>query len=118
MRVQRLLRISWIVSQSNVEVQNILFEKLEKVGNYLNKWISERLSQRNASSNNGLLMNAYQLAEKLSEIPGPGTAIPMSKDLVSLPEINDLSGLSSAVRRLEKSIRLPSARISAIEVEG
>lgn len=117
-RVQRLLRISWIVSQSNIEVQNILFEKLEKVGNYLNKWISERLSQRNASSNKGLLMNAYQLAEKLSEIPGPGTAIPMSKDLVSLPEINDLSGLSSAVRRLEKSIRLPSARISVIEVEG
>ncbi len=117
-RVQRLLRISWIVSRSDIDVQDILFEKLERLGRYLNKWVSERLSQRNASSKNGLLMNAYQLAEKLSEIPGPGTAIPMSEDLVSLPEINDLSGLSSSIRQLEKSIRLPSARISVIEVEA
>ncbi|MEE2811817.1 MAG: hypothetical protein VX627_02165 [Candidatus Thermoplasmatota archaeon] len=114
-RVQRLLRLSWIVSQSNMETQNALFGRLESLARQLKNWVAERLSQRNASSNSGFLQNAYQLAEKLSEIPGPGVAIPLDQDLIALPETDDVHGLSNAIGRLEKAIRLPSARISTPE---
>jgi len=114
-RVQRLLRLSWIVSKSKMETQNALFGRLESLARQLKNWIAERLSQRNASSNCGFLENAYRLAEKLSEIPGPGVAIPLDKDLTALPEIDDDGGLSNAIGRLEKAVRLPSARISTPE---
>ncbi|MDP6889385.1 MAG: hypothetical protein QF454_05080 [Candidatus Thalassarchaeaceae archaeon] len=114
-RVQRLLRLSWIVSKSNMDMQNILFGRLEAIARLLKNWIAERLSQRNASSNSGFLENAYQLAEKLSEIPGPGVAIPLDRDLTILPEIDDRDGLANAIARLERAVRLPSARISTPE---
>ena len=77
--------------------------------------LAERLSRRHASSGNGLLVDARELGSRLADIPGPGAVMPLVEDVFTLPEPTDLDGLSAAIRRLEKSVMLPSATIKISE---
>ena len=41
--------------------------------------------------------------------------MPLAEDVFTLPEPTDLDGLSAAIRRLEKSVMLPSATMKISE---
>ncbi|MEE2747375.1 MAG: hypothetical protein VX473_02780 [Candidatus Thermoplasmatota archaeon] len=114
-RVQRLARIAILLEKGNTGEHRSLQERLPAIARKLETWTSERLSRRHASSGNGLLNDARALGERLADIPGPGAAMPLEKDLFSLPDMNDLEGLSSAIKRLERSVMLPSAMMQTAE---
>ena len=48
-------------------------------------------------------------------IPGPGAAMPLGLDQFNLPNTQDLEGLTIAIKRLEKSVVLPSAMMQTPE---
>ena len=110
-RVQRLARIAMILEQGNSGPHRALQNRLPAIAKKLESWTAERLSRRHASSGQGLLNDARALGERLADIPGPGAAMPLEKDRFELPDLQDLEGLTTAIKRLEKSVMLPSAMI-------
>ncbi|MBJ03135.1 MAG: hypothetical protein CMB65_00320 [Euryarchaeota archaeon] len=111
-RVQRLVRLAFVLDKGQ---QDDLLGRLPKIAKRLEEWTAERLSRRNASSGNGLLIDAKELGLRLEDIPGPGAAMPLSKDDYPLPDSNDYEGLKIAVDRLERAVKLPSAMIQMPE---
>ena len=59
--------------------------------------------------------DARALGERLADIPGPGAAMPLEQDNFKLPDVDDLDGLKLIIKRLEKSVMLPSASIQVPE---
>ena len=114
-RVQRLARIASLLEQGGTKDHHVLQERLPRIANKLEEWTAERLSRRHASSGNGLLVDARELGSRLADIPGPGAVMPLVEDVFTLPEPTDLDGLSAAIRRLEKSVMLPSATMKISE---
>ena len=114
-RVQRLARIAILLEQGGSSAHSALQERLPRIAKKLEKWTAERLSRRHASSGNGLLDDAGALGKRLAEIPGPGAAMPLVEDVFTLPEPTDLDGLATAIRRLERSVMLPSATMKISE---
>ncbi|HJM68303.1 MAG TPA: hypothetical protein QF716_05455, partial [Candidatus Thalassarchaeaceae archaeon] len=108
-RVQRLARLAILLEDGNSGSHRALQGRLANIAKKLEEWTAERLSRRHATSGNGLLNDARALGERLADIPGPGAAIPLEKDLFLLPDSGDLEALTSAIKRLEKSVMLPSA---------
>ena len=108
-RVQRLARLAILLEDGNSGPHRALQGRLANIAKKLEEWTAERLSRRHATSGNGLLNDARALGERLADIPGPGAAIPLEKDLFLLPDSGDLEALTSAIKRLEKSVMLPSA---------
>ena len=111
-RVQRLVRLAFVLEKGQ---QDDLLGRLPKIAKRLEEWTAERLSRRNASSGNGLLIDAKELGLRLEDIPGPGAAMPLSKDDYPLPDSNDYEMLKIAVDRLERAVKLPSAMIQMPE---
>ena len=107
-RVQRLVRLALILEKGGA---NELLDRLPKIAKRLEKWTTERLSGRNASSGKGLLIDAKHLGIRLSDIPGPGAALPLAEDVYPLPNASDLQGLEDAINRLERAVMLPSAMV-------
>ena len=89
--------------------------RLPGIAKKLENWTAERLSRRHASSGQGLLKDAKELGERLADIPGPGAAMPLGLDRFKLPNTHDLEGLTTAIKRLEKSVVLPSAMMQMPE---
>jgi hypothetical protein len=114
-RVQRLARIAVLLEQGGSAEHQALIEQLQPLARRLTEWTAERLSRRHASSGRGLLLDAKTLGERLADIPGPGAAIPLKVDLCELPDVADTAGLASAIRNLDRAVRLPSARMQAPE---
>ncbi|MFL2947076.1 MAG: hypothetical protein ACJZ4J_02765, partial [Candidatus Poseidoniales archaeon] len=114
-RVQRLARIAMILEQGDSGAHRALQGRLPAIAKKLESWTAERLSRRHASSGQGLLKDAKALGERLADIPGPGAAMPLEMDRFELPGSQDLEGLTSAIKRLEKSVILPSAMIQIPE---
>ena len=114
-RVQRLARIAILLEQGGSSAHSALQGRLPRIAKKLEEWTAERLSRRHASSGNGLLDDARALGRRLADIPGPGAAMPLVEDVFTLPEPTDLDGLSAAIRRLEKSVMLPSATMKISE---
>ncbi len=110
-RVQRLARIAMILEQGDSGPHRALQNRLPAIAKKLESWTAERLSRRHASSGHGLLKDAKALGERLADIPGPGAAMPLEMDLFELPDTQDLEGLTAVIKRLEKSVMLPSAMI-------
>ena len=108
-RVQRLARLAILLEDGNSGPHRALQGRLPQIAKKLETWTAERLSRRHATSGNGLLNDARALGERLADIPGPGAAIPLEKDSFLLPDSGDLEGLTQAIKRLEKSVMLPSA---------
>ena len=114
-RVQRLARIAMILEVGNSAPHRALQARLPNIAKKLESWTAERLSRRHASSGQGLLKDAKALGERLADIPGPGAAIPLELDQYKLPDKQDLEGLTVAIKRLEKSVMLPSAMMQTPE---
>ena len=114
-RVQRLARIAMILEEGGSGPHRALQGRLPAIAKKLESWTAERLSRRYASSGNGLLKDAKALGERLADIPGPGAAMPLHLDRFELPDAHDLEGLTAAIKRLEKSVTLPSALIQIRE---
>ena len=114
-RVQRLARIAMILERGDSGAHRALQGRLPAIAKKLESWTAERLSRRHASSGQGLLKDAKALGERLADIPGPGAAMPLELDRFELPDSQDLEGLTSAIKRLEKSVMLPSAMIPTAE---
>ena len=114
-RVQRLARIAMILERGDSAPHRALQGRLPAIAKKLESWTAERLSRRHASSGNGLLNDARALGERLADIPGPGAAMPLDLDQFELPDTHDLEGLTAAIKRLEKSVILPSAMIQMSE---
>ena len=114
-RVQRLARIAAILEQGDSGPHRALQARLPGIVEKLENWTAERLSRRHASSGQGLLKDAKSLGERLADIPGPGAAMPLEMDQFKLPGAQDLEGLTAAIKRLEKSVMLPSAMIQIPE---
>ena len=114
-RVQRLARIAMILERGDSGAHRALRGRLPAIAKKLESWTAERLSRRHASSGQGLLRDAKALGERLADIPGPGAAMPLEMDRFELPDSQDLEGLTSAIKRLEKSVILPSAMIQIPE---
>ena len=114
-RIQRLARIAILLEDGGSGPHRALHGRLVQIAKKLETWTAERLSRRHASSGNGLLKDAKELGERLADIPGPGAAMPLEKDVFSLPNSNDLEGLTKAIIRLEKSVMLPSAMMKMPE---
>ena len=114
-RVQRLARIAIILERGNSGPHRALQARLPGIAKKLENWTAERLSRRHASSGQGLLKDAKELGERLADIPGPGAAMPLGLDRFKLPNTHDLEGLTTAIKRLEKSVVLPSAMMQMPE---
>jgi len=114
-RVQRIARIANILVNRDSTEHLALFADLRPIAKKLESWTAERLSRRHASSGNGLLNDARALGERLADIPGPGAAMPLEQDNFKLPDVDDLDGLKLIIKRLEKSVMLPSASIQVPE---
>ena len=114
-RVQRMARIANILISAESKEHHALFADLRPIAKKLESWTAERLSRRHASSGNGLLNDARALGERLADIPGPGAAMPLQEDKFKLPDVDDLEGLESIIKRLGKSVILPSASIQIPE---
>ena len=114
-RVQRLARIAILLEQGGSSAHSALQGRLPRIAKKLEEWTAERLSRRHASSGNGLLDDARALGKRLADIPGPGAAMPLVEDVFTLPEPTDLDGLATAIRRLERSVMLPSATMKISE---
>ncbi len=110
-RVQRLARIAILLENGNSAPHRALQERLPAIAKKLEIWTAERLSRRHASSGNGLLNDAKSLGGRLADIPGPGVAMPLGNDEFPLPNVDDLEGLTLAIKRLERTVMLPSALI-------
>ena len=114
-RIQRLGRIAIILERGNTGPHRALQARLPSIAKKLEDWTAERLSRRHAASGQGLLMDAKALGERLADIPGPGAAMPLDLDRFKLPDTQDLEGLTAAIKRLEKSVMLPSAMVQMPE---
>ena len=114
-RVQRLARIAVILERGSSGPHRALQSRLPGIVKKLENWTAERLSRRHTSSGQGLLKDAKALGERLADIPGPGAAMPLELDQFKLPDEQDLEGLTAAIKRLEKSVTLPSAMIQTSE---
>ncbi|MEC8926987.1 MAG: hypothetical protein VYB17_01855, partial [Candidatus Thermoplasmatota archaeon] len=108
-RVQRLGRLAIILERGNSGPHRALQARLPGIAKKLENWTAERLSRRHSSSGQGLLKDAKALGERLADIPGPGAAMPLEMDEFKLPDPQDLEGITAAIKRLEKSVMLPSA---------
>ena len=75
----------------------------------LSKWTRTRLEARHSGSVGDLLEDSAALGKALDRIPGPGTALPLFADDYSLPQLDDLDGLSKEVKILERRVLLSSA---------
>ena len=108
-RVQRLARIAFLLEKGDSAPHRALQGRLPAIAKKLEVWTAERLSRRHASSGDGLLNDARALGDRLGDIPGPGAAMPLEKDGFVLPDVGDLEGLTTAIKRLERAVVLPSA---------
>ena len=112
LRVQRLVRLLQLLKPLNGKIdENIisLLIRLENISNQLLKWTKQRLERRHCSSDGNLLEISARLAEKLDEIPGPGTDLPRQLDHYDLPKSDNLIGIENEIKLLEKATYLPLA---------
>ena len=111
MRVDRLLRLALRAINPDIPThqRGELLNRLTSIAKSLSEWTAIRLSARNKGSGEGLLPDSAELGVALNRIPGPGISIPLSKDNLALPPINDIVGLNEAIRKLERVSTLPVA---------
>jgi len=114
-RVDRLLRLSLRSiptaedSQDIVDNSTILISKLAAAAERLGIWTKERMQFRGLKTCGKLLPDSLVLGVALERIPGPGVAIPLIVDDISLARINEYEILLQQVENLRGVAILPSA---------
>jgi hypothetical protein len=114
-RIDRLLRLVLRAIPPNdagrddIEKSVLVIVKLSEFARKLSAWSRERLLYRNLSSSGALLADGEALGLALERIPGPGIAIPLEADDISLPRFEDYDDLLRQVEKLKGAINLPTA---------
>ncbi|PXY73201.1 MAG: hypothetical protein CXX80_08895 [Methanobacteriota archaeon] len=114
-RIDRLLRLVLRAippddaGQEDIEKSVLVIVKLSEFARKLSAWSRERLLYRNLSSSGALLADGEALGLALERIPGPGIAIPLEADDISLPRFEDYDDLLRQVEKLRGAINLPAA---------
>jgi len=114
-RIDRLLRLVLRAippsdaGGEDIEKSALIIVILSEFAGKLSTWSRERLLYRNLSSSGSLLDDGQALGLALERIPGPGIAIPLDADDISLPRFEEYDDLLSEVDKLKGVINLPTA---------
>jgi hypothetical protein len=111
-RVQRLVRLTYILKPNSNQISDeheSLISRLNHIRKELEKWTIQRLERRQSSNKGNLSELSKRLAEKLTEIPGPGFDLPKMLDDDELPNANDLQAITAEIIILENATNLPLA---------
>tara|TARA_B000000532_G_scaffold234444_1_gene218923 strand:+ start:6218 stop:8929 length:2712 start_codon:yes stop_codon:yes gene_type:complete len=119
MRIDRMLRIALRLipkgEQKDQHRKAMLTMIISALHKY-KKWMKARLEARHSSAKGNFLEDAKNLGIALNRIPGPGFAVPLTKDEKSLPNSADIESLFGEVETLINSMDIPSA--SGVVVEA
>ena len=111
-RVDRMLRlILRLLPQSNEHDgrRKLLIMKIASGLKRYQNWVKMRLEARHKASKNNLILDSQTLGRALERIPGPGFRVPLEKDGLELPAINDIAELTAEVDKLLSTLNLISA---------
>jgi len=109
-RIARLLRLTLrLLPEGNAKdrQRSQLLTELAQLIAPLKRWMRRRLEARHSGASGEFLDDAKELGVALDRIPGLGRHLPLGKDDWALP--SELNGLSKEVKKLAKSVNLPSA---------
>lgn len=109
-RVARLLRLTLrLLPEGNADdaQRAALMSHLVSMIPPLKRWIRRRLEARHSGAQGHFLNDAVALGQALERIPGLGRHVPLGKDDWPLP--STLDELEHEIKRLSKSVMLPSA---------
>ena len=118
-RVDRMLRIVLRLLPNGDEKDPSRSKLIDKINSSIpkyNKWMKLRLEARHSGAKGNFIRDTQSLGNALSRIPGPGFALPLSKDDKPLPSSQEIELLSKEVDILLRSMNLPSA--SGVVVEA
>ena len=119
MRIDRMLRIALRLipkGEQKDQHRKAMLTKIISALHKYKKWMKARLEARHSSAKGNFLEDAKNLGIALNRIPGPGFAVPLTKDEKSLPNSADIESLFGEVETLINSMDIPSA--SGVVVEA
>ena len=119
MRIDRMLRIALRLipkGEQKDQHRKAMLTKIISALHKYKKWMKARLEARHSSAKGNFLEDAKNLGIALNRIPGPGFAVPLTKDEKSLPNSEDIESLFVEVETLINSMDIPSA--SGVVVEA
>lgn len=112
MRIDRLLRLTLRLIPTGDEYDSrrlSMISELAELAEKLSNWTRMRLEARHKGGEGRLLADSMLLGLALNRIPGPGAPVPLIADELSLPDSGDIQGLSDAVSRLSRRVKLPAS---------
>ena len=111
-RVDRMLRVALrLIPTGNADDEKriTLLNALTAATENHHKWTKKRLQARREQGTDHYLDDSMKLGVALERIPGPGLYVPLEKDEVELPSIDDLSNLSKITLEVAQAMSLPTA---------
>ena len=111
-RVDRMLRVALRLipaGDADDEKRITLLNALTAATENHHKWTKKRLQARREQGTDHYLDDSKKLGVALERIPGPGLYVPLEKDEVELPSIDDLSNLSKITLEVAQAMSLPTA---------
>ena len=111
-RVDRMLRVALrLIPTGNADDEKriTLLNALTAATENHHKWTKKRLQARREQGTEHYLDDSMKLGVALERIPGPGLYVPLEKDEVELPSIDDLSNLSKITLEVAQAMSLPTA---------
>ena len=111
-RVDRMLRVALrLIPTGNADDEKriTLLNALTAATENHHKWTKKRLQARREQGSEHYLDDSMKLGVALERIPGPGLYVPLEKDEVELPSIDDLSNLSKITLEVAQAMSLPTA---------
>ena len=111
-RVDRMLRVALrLIPTGNADDEKriTLLNALTAATENHHKWTKKRLQARREQGSEDYLDDSMKLGIALERIPGPGLYVPLEKDEVELPSIDDLSNLSKITLEVAQAMSLPTA---------
>ena len=111
-RVDRMLRVALrLIPTGNADDEKriTLLNALTAATENHHKWTKKRLQARREQGTEHYLDDSMKLGIALERIPGPGLYVPLEKDEVELPSIDDLSNLSKITLEVAQAMSLPTA---------
>ena len=111
-RVDRMLRVALrLIPAGNADDEKriTLLNALTAATENHHKWTKKRLQARREQGTDHYLDDSKKLGVALERIPGPGLYVPLEKDEVELPSIDDLSNLSKITLEVAQAMSLPTA---------
>lgn len=111
-RVDRMLRVALrLIPAGNADDEKriTLLNALTAATENHHKWTKKRLQARREQGTDHYLDDSKKLGVALERIPGPGLYVPLEKDEVELPSIDDLANLSKITLEVAQAMSLPTA---------